>query len=140
MSSYIALIHPPEAGASTFGVTFPDLPGCVSAGTTREEAMERAAEALGGHVAAMRADGEPLPVPSDWLTLQQDREVIADVAAGAEPSRIPVLPFPAPKERINIMIARDSLKRIDRAASARGLNRSAFIEEAALRAATSGKA
>ena len=31
MTSYIALIH--KAPESDFGVSFPDLPGCISAGT-----------------------------------------------------------------------------------------------------------
>jgi predicted RNase H-like HicB family nuclease/predicted DNA binding CopG/RHH family protein len=140
MSSYIALIHPPEPGARTFGVTFPDLPGCVSAGKTREDAIERAAEALGGHIAAMRADGEMPPAARDWLALRDDPEVADDLADGAEPSRIAVRDVPPPKERVNVMIGRDALRRIDEAATARGLNRSTFIEQAALRAAASRRA
>jgi predicted RNase H-like HicB family nuclease len=133
--SYIALIHPPETAGRPFGVTFPDLPGCVSAGATREEAIQRAAEALGGHLALMRADGEALPAARDFMELQADPDIVSEFQGGAEPCRIPVLALPAPKERVNIMIARDVLKHIDAAAAQRGISRSAFIEAAAGQAA-----
>ena len=38
---YIAFLHPPENG-SEWGVTFPDLPGCVSSGETFEAAILQA--------------------------------------------------------------------------------------------------
>lgn len=43
----------------------PSLPGCVSQGKTREEAIANAREAIQGYVAALEDDG--LPVPSDSL-------------------------------------------------------------------------
>jgi len=46
MRPYIALIH--KEPKSDFGVSFPDFPGCVSAGSTLEEAASLAAEALWG--------------------------------------------------------------------------------------------
>ena len=49
---------------SDSGVSFPDFPGCVSAGETVEEALLGAQEALAGHVALMLEDGEDLPEPS----------------------------------------------------------------------------
>jgi predicted RNase H-like HicB family nuclease/predicted DNA binding CopG/RHH family protein len=140
MGSYIALIHPPHAAGKPFGVTFPDLPGCVSTGRTREDSMERASDALAGHLAAMKADGDSLPEARDWRAMRSDPDVMADIADGAEPTRIAVREVPPPKERVNVMIGRDALRRIDEAATARGLNRSAFIERAALRAATSRRA
>lgn len=45
-------------------VEFPDLPGCFSHGATQEEALERAREALGLHIAGMEEDGDPIPTPS----------------------------------------------------------------------------
>lgn len=44
MVQYVALIHK-DAGGS-FGVSFPDIPGVITAGDTIEEAMEEAAEVL----------------------------------------------------------------------------------------------
>jgi predicted RNase H-like HicB family nuclease len=44
----------------------PDLPGCVAAGETREETERLIREAIGMHVAALKADREPVPEPGTW--------------------------------------------------------------------------
>ena len=62
MRQYIALIH--KDADSDFGVSFPDLPGCVTAGETLDEARDMAAEALALHLEGLAQDGEPLPEPS----------------------------------------------------------------------------
>jgi predicted RNase H-like HicB family nuclease len=63
MKTYIALFEY-EEGKKGFGVVFPDLPGCFSAGDDFEDAMRMAHEAL-----SLYADsGEPLPNPR---TLEQ---------------------------------------------------------------------
>jgi predicted RNase H-like HicB family nuclease len=131
---YVAVIHPP-VGNSAYGVTFPDLPGCVSSGTNVVDAIGRAVEALAGHVAALRADGEPLPSARPLHELLNDEEFLADIRTGAEATAVPVMDVPAPKERVNIMISRDVLRKVDQAAAGRGISRSAFIEAAASRAA-----
>jgi predicted RNase H-like HicB family nuclease len=78
MAGYIALIHK-DAGTS-YGVSFPDVPGCISAGDTFEEAIANAAEALVGHFALMRADGDAIPAPRSFEQLKQDREFVDDAA------------------------------------------------------------
>lgn len=78
MASYIALVHK-DAGTS-YGVSFPDVPGCISAGDTFEEAVANAGEALTGHFGAMRADGETLPQPRSFEALKRDPEFIEDSA------------------------------------------------------------
>ena len=58
--SYTVVLHPdPESGG--YGVEVPALPGCFAQGRTREEALERAREAISVHIAGLRADGGPLP-------------------------------------------------------------------------------
>jgi predicted RNase H-like HicB family nuclease len=58
MKTYIALFEY-EEGKSGYGVVFPDLPGCISAGDDYADAFRMAHEAL-----ALYADGEPqLPEP-----------------------------------------------------------------------------
>jgi predicted RNase H-like HicB family nuclease len=47
MTAYVALIH--KDPDSDYGVSFPDLPGCVSAGSTLDEAIALAHEALALH-------------------------------------------------------------------------------------------
>jgi len=59
---YIAIVHKDEN--SDFGVSFPDFPGCITAGRTVEEAQTLAVEALALHIAGMAEDGEALPEPS----------------------------------------------------------------------------
>ena len=46
--TYTGLIH--KDPDSDYGVSFPDLPGCITAGHTVEEAREMAAEALALHL------------------------------------------------------------------------------------------
>ena len=60
--NYIAVIH--KDPKSDFGVSFPDFPGCITAGRTLEEAKVMAVEALDGHIAEMRGAGEPIPAPA----------------------------------------------------------------------------
>jgi predicted RNase H-like HicB family nuclease len=43
----------------------PDLPGVVAAGSTRQETEQLMIEAMGEHIALLRASGEPVPEPSD---------------------------------------------------------------------------
>jgi len=59
---YIAYLH--KDSKSDFGVSFPDLPGCVRAGKTLEEARRMAVEALALHIRGMAEDGEAIPEPS----------------------------------------------------------------------------
>jgi predicted RNase H-like HicB family nuclease len=70
MAGYIALVHKDEG--TRYGVNFPDVPGCISAGDTFEEAVANASEALAGHFAAMRADGETIPTPRSFDQLKRD--------------------------------------------------------------------
>ena len=44
MQHYIALIH--KESDSSYGVSFPDVPGVIAVGDTIDEALQRAAEAL----------------------------------------------------------------------------------------------
>ena len=39
----------------------PALPGCVSQGKTREEAIANIEEAIRGYIASLRKHGEPIP-------------------------------------------------------------------------------
>ena len=58
---YPALIDG-EAGAC--GVVFPDLPGCVAMGTSIDEALRNAQEALGDWIDSMVETQQPIDAPS----------------------------------------------------------------------------
>ena len=51
-----------EAGA--YGVVFPDLPGCVAMGHTKDEAVRNAEDAMRDWIASMEANGQTVPGPS----------------------------------------------------------------------------
>lgn len=70
MADYIALLS--KDRGSDYGVDFPDFPGCVTAGTSPEEARELALEALCLHIEGMIEDGEPIPPPSPVERIRSD--------------------------------------------------------------------
>jgi predicted RNase H-like HicB family nuclease len=57
------VIYPGEDGY--WVAECPSLPGCISQGKTRDEAVSNIKEAIHGYVAALEEDG--LPVPEDHL-------------------------------------------------------------------------
>lgn len=60
MGQYTVLLMPdPEEGGYT--VTVPSLPGCITEGETREEALENARDAIRLYLADVEAEGLPLP-------------------------------------------------------------------------------
>jgi predicted RNase H-like HicB family nuclease len=58
---YLIVIEPTSTGFSAYS---PDLPGCVSTGTTREEVERNMHEAIELHVEGLREEGYPVPRPS----------------------------------------------------------------------------
>ena len=86
--TYLAFMH--KDPDSSFGVTFPDLPGCTSGGSTFEETREMAREALALHLEGMAADGEHIPPPCspDAALAHEDAGyAIALIAVKALPER-----------------------------------------------------
>lgn len=55
------LIEPDEDGV--FVAECPTLPGCVSQGRTREEAMANIRDAIRGYLQSLEKHGEPIPGP-----------------------------------------------------------------------------
>ena len=68
--NYIAYLH--KDSKSDYGVSFPDFPGCITAGKTLQEAQQMAAEALSLHIQGMIEDGEAIPEPSSIDALAND--------------------------------------------------------------------
>lgn len=128
MTPYIALVHPPE-NESGWGVTFPDVSGCVSCGSSFEDAVDAGREALSGHLAVLLAEGETLPHARSWSELTADPSLAAE-AGDAVVQLIVPRPIPSERVRVNITIDEDLLRLTDEAADARGLTRSTFIATA----------
>ena len=125
--TYPVVIH--KDSDSDFGVTVPDLPGCFSAGSTLNDALTNAGEAIATHVEGLLLDGEPIPEPRRIeLHLENGNYedaiwavVTVDFARVAGRAR-----------RINITIPERVLSRVDAYAKRTGDSRSGLIAAAAL--------
>ena len=114
--AYIAVV---ERGKRGFGVFFPDVPGCVSAGRTEQEVFANAEEALSGHLAEMVRAGESLPRRSDDIPSDPEVDEYCRILVRVE--------LPGKAVRLNITMDEGLVAAIDRVAS----NRSNFLAEAA---------
>jgi predicted RNase H-like HicB family nuclease len=125
--NYIAYLHKDKK--SDFGVSFPDFPGCITAGKTLDEARRLAVEALEMHIAGMIEDGEELPEPAALDELTQD-PALKDAVAFL----VHVEPQTDRAVRINITAREKQIEQIDRRAKEAGMTRSAFMVQSALHA------
>ena len=53
---------PNDEGRETWSAYVPDLPGCVSAGDTREECEAMIREAISAHIQVLHDEGLPFPL------------------------------------------------------------------------------
>lgn len=133
MSNYIAIVH--KEPNSDFGVSFPDFPGCITAGINIDEAKDMAQEALALHIRGMIEDGEQLPVPSKLEEIMSDpnyNNVAAFLVVSVPDSKTRTV-------RVNITLPEMTLKQIDAAAKKRGMSRSSFLVHAAQNAIQSNQ-
>ncbi|MCR4397699.1 MAG: type II toxin-antitoxin system HicB family antitoxin [Firmicutes bacterium] len=68
MARFFVYLEPAEEGGYIASV--PALPGCVTQGETREEALAMAQDAIEGYVASLKKHGEPLPYGIDKAEVQ----------------------------------------------------------------------
>lgn len=129
---YIAYLHKDKG--SDYGVSFPDFPGCITAGRTLEEARELAVEALTLHMAGMVEDGDALPEPSTLDQLAKDpamRGAVAFLVSAEAPEKT---------VRVNITARESQIEAIDRLARKAGMTRSAYMVQSAVRGESSRRA
>jgi predicted RNase H-like HicB family nuclease len=121
---YIAYLH--KDRKSDFGVSFPDFPGCVTAGKTLDEARLLASEALAFHIEGMIEDGEAIPEPLPLDALAKDpamKSAVALLVSVDAGGRV---------RRFNITARRSQMEEIDRLATKCGMTRSAFMVASSL--------
>ncbi len=125
--NYPVVIH--KDPNSDYGVTVPDLPGCISAGRNWDEALAMAKEAIELHIEGLLDEGLPVPKPG---RIEKHRE-LPDFAGGtwAIVSVAESRPRISAK-RINITVPERVLESIDRFALEHGKTRSGLIVEAAI--------
>ncbi|MES2984864.1 MAG: type II toxin-antitoxin system HicB family antitoxin [Pseudomonadota bacterium] len=120
MATYVGIVHKDKG--SDYGVSFPDFPGCVSAGSTPDELQDMAQEALGLHIEGMVEDGEAVSKPmglAQVKKLASTKDAVAFIFVRAA--------VPGKPQRVNVVLDSNLIADIDRVAS----NRSAFLAEAA---------
>jgi predicted RNase H-like HicB family nuclease/uncharacterized protein (DUF1778 family) len=122
---YIAYLH--KDRDSDFGVSFPDFPGCITAGKTLDEAHRMAAEALALHIAGMVEDAEAIPGPSTLDALAED-----PARQDAVAFLVHVEPQTERTVRINITARKKQVELIDKLADKAGMTRSAYMVQSAL--------
>jgi predicted RNase H-like HicB family nuclease len=116
---------------SDYGVIVPDLPGCYSAGTTVEEAISNAHEAIECHLEGLLKDGEPIPAIKPLDKHLNAPELSDGILALID---IDVTKISGKSKRIDITLPERFLKQIDDYIKNYGANnRSAFLAEAAMK-------
>jgi predicted RNase H-like HicB family nuclease len=109
----------------TFGAWFPDFPGCVAAGKSQEETIEKAEHALAQAVDGLAEYDRALPAatPIERIALPRGCDFVAYFIVGVDP--------PDPSERVNVYLPKSLIGRIDRRAAELGMSRSSFFGLAA---------
>ena len=79
---YPAVFHEEDG----FCVEFQDLPGCSSCGSSLEQTMELAQEALGLYLVSLTEDNKPLPEPSSIKDIQSD-DIVSYVSVNMDKYR-----------------------------------------------------
>lgn len=122
---YPAVVH--KDPDSDYGVSFPDFPGCVTAGASQSEALVLAREALAFQIEGLIEDHDPIPAPTPVDAVQ------AEVTKDGTVAFVTLIEaaLPGPAKRVNITVEEATLDEIDTAAASMGLSRSAFLTNAA---------
>ena len=121
---YIAYLH--KDRDSDYGVSFPDFPGCITAGKSLDEASRLASEALALHIQGMIEDGDTVPEPS------KVDAIAADAAKHGAIAFMVSVDAPDATVRVNITARESQIEKIDRLAEAAGMTRSAYMVRSAL--------
>jgi predicted RNase H-like HicB family nuclease len=110
-----------EQSTDGFGVFFPDLPGCTSAGGSLQEAARNAEQALQAHIDLAAEHGEAIPDPSelDCIVTEPDVVEAARILVRAE--------LPGRSVRVNITLPEELLTAVDRYAARTGHTRSGLL-------------
>ncbi len=125
----VALVHRDN---ESYGISFPDLPGCISAATSLDELLLDGKEALDLHVEMMLQDGEALPDFRSLHALRADPEFAEDFATAELVTLLPV-DIPGRAVKVTITMEEHLLMRLNKAAERQGYTRSGFIAEAVRR-------
>ena len=125
--NYPVVIH--KDPDSDYGVIVPDLPGCFSAGSTMEDAIDKAQEAILCHIEGLLDDNEPIPQPSSIEKYRNEKDYKGGTWAVVN---IDLAMLSQKSKRVNITIPERFLSQVDSYAHKNGETRSGFLLHAAL--------
>lgn len=132
---YPIVIHKDKT--SDYGVIVPDIPGCYSAGSSYDEALDNAQEAIECHIEGLLFDDEPIPTASSVDSYIKKREYTGGIWAIIE---VDLSQISGKAARINITLPEKILRLIDLYTKHHALkNRSAFLADAALNYMAAGE-
>jgi predicted RNase H-like HicB family nuclease len=132
VASYIAILR--KDRHTDYGVSFPDLPGCVAVGRTLEQARKSAAQALAMHLEGLAVEGMTVPAPralDKILVEREHRDGVPFLVDAQSPKSRAV--------RVNITLPKKVLDSVDGFARKTGTSRSALLAEAAIAWIGSGR-
>ncbi len=119
-----------DEGPGVVGVVFPDLPGCVAAAATIDEALVNAEEAVRDWVEVAEEDGFTVPEPSALEDI--------DVPDGSVLGSVPLIQVSGVPVRANLSLDSGVAAFIDSERKRRGMTRRAYVEWMARRIAQMG--
>ena len=123
---YPVVLH--KDSDSDYGVTVPDVSGCFSAGSTIDEALQAAKEAIECHLEGLLMDGETIPQPGNIEQHQGNADYSGGTWAFVD---IDLSRLDSKVKRINITLTERVLTLIDEQAKREGETRSGFLAKAA---------
>lgn len=125
---YPAVIHKDEN--SDYGVCIPDIPGCFSAGSSYEEALINAHEAIECHLEGLLLDGQSIPTASELDVYLKKTEYKNGIWALIE---VDLSQVSGKTRRVNITLPERILTLIDLYTKNHAMkNRSSLIADATL--------
>ena len=117
---FLMMVH--KDPDSTYGVHFPDVPGCFSAADSLDDVVVQAREAL-----ALHFEDSPAVAPRGLDEIKASGEVDKDLAEGAGLVLVPYIPVGGRKVRANVTFDEALLNAIDRYAREHGMTRASFL-------------
>jgi predicted RNase H-like HicB family nuclease len=123
---YAVVLHKDQD--SDYGVTVPDLPGCFSAGSTVDEALTMAKEAIELHLEGLIEEGQPIPASRGIEAHRSEPEYAQGTWALVS---VDTATLRTRAKRINITMPERILDAVDSFAAAAGETRSGLLALAA---------
>ena len=108
-TKYPIAVEKPE-GDTAYGVVFPDIPGCYSAGETLDDAINNAREALEGFLEVCREDGDAIPEPGSIDAHKNDPDFDNFIWSFIE---IDLTPYLGKSKKINVTLPEYLIHQID---------------------------